>query len=258
MNFRRIESRENPLMKEIGKLQNSAKHRRETGCFVLEGLRACLDAAENGISFRLLVVSDSFLSRSSDSVGRLAALTGDRVAMKEELFEKISDTKTPQGVLAIGEIPAQNPDEIDPSGRYIALENLQDPGNFGTVLRTAEALGLDGVILSQNGCDPFSPKVLRASMGTALRVKIFSFFDFAGQLQKTGLRLFACVVDSAAIPISQVRFEDGCCCLIGNEANGLKAETAAVCTPITIPMRGRAESLNAAVAASIAMWEMSK
>ena len=145
------------------------------------------------------------------------------------------------------------------NGKYVALENINDPANLGAISRTAEALGADGLILSSGSCDPYSPKALRASMGTLLRMPIFVFGDFAAEMKSCGLKFYACVPSAADESISNVKFLPGCAVMIGNEANGLTEETkAAAHKKITVPMRGRAESLNAAAAAAIAVWEMMK
>ena len=147
---------------------------------------------------------------------------------------------------------------IDKKGRYIGLENLSDPSNLGAIGRTAEALGVSGILVSGNSCDPYSPKALRASMGTLIRMPIFVCDNLIETISENGLNAYACVVDGDAAPISEINFKDGDVLLIGNEANGLTDEIKKNAKPITIPMRGNAESLNAAAAASIAMWEMVK
>jgi TrmH family RNA methyltransferase len=175
------------------------------------------------------------------------------------LFKKISDTTSPQGIIALSEIHDNNTDNINPKGRYVALENVADPSNLGAISRTCEALGVSGIILTSGGCDPYSPKSIRASMGTLLRMPIIILDDFSKDLCNKGLISYSCVVDSDALPISDVDFKDGSIVIIGNEANGITDETKAKSDyRITIPMSGRAESLNASVAAAISIWEMMK
>ena len=257
--FKAITRRENSLIKLVSFLQTSAKKRRENGLFVLEGLRICLDAAENSIRFDKLIVSETALSKHSNTVDRFAGNSDGRFIIPDSLMEKISDTKSPQGIIAVCKIKERKSSEIDPLGRYVALENVADPANLGAVARTAEALGANGLVLSSDGCDPYSPKALRASMGTLLRVPVFIFDDFAKDLKNTGLKSYACVVDKNAQSIKEQEFKDGSVVIIGNEANGITEQTkAAADRLVTIPMRGRAESLNAAAAAAIAVWEMMK
>ena len=148
---------------------------------------------------------------------------------------------------------------INPLGRYVALENLNDPSNLGAVSRTAEALGVSGIILSANGCDPYSPKSLRASMGTLLRMPVIIFDDFSTGIKQSGLKSFACVVDKQVKSITDIEFGEGSVVMIGNEANGLTDDAKNIADEkITIKMSGKIESLNAATAAAISIWEMMK
>lgn len=258
-NFNIITSRENSLIKLVCALQSSAKARRENGLFVIEGLRIVEDAYDNSIKFDKLIVSDTAMEKYGEHIESFAQNSDELYKIPDSLFKKISDTTSPQGIIAIAEIPDKKSSEINKKGRYIALENLQDPSNLGAVSRTAEALGVSGIILSSSGCDPYSPKSLRASMGTLLRMPIIIFDDFKNDLKASGLKSFACVVDSKVLPITNARFTDGCVVIIGNEANGITEETKGVSDElITIPMSGNAESLNAAVAAAISIWEMMK
>lgn len=258
-NFSVITSRENSLIKLVSALQGSAVKRRENGLFVLEGMRICKDACENGIRFDKLIVSDTAAQKYGDDIEAFSENSAECFEIPDSLFLKISDTKSPQGILSVCKIPKTDKSEIKKNGRYVGLENVQDPANLGAVSRTAEALGADGLILSADGCDPFSPKALRASMGTLLRMPIFIFSDFASEIKASGLTSYACVVDKSEKSIKEADFKDGCVILIGNEGNGLtEATKSAADKKITIPMSGRAESLNAAAAAAIAIWEMMK
>lgn len=257
--FKVIESKENSLIKLINGLQSSTKKRKENSAFVLEGLRICKDAYENDIVFEGLVVSFSAFEKLYDDISLLAEKSEKCYKIPDSLFRKISDTTTPQGVIAIVKAFSLEKEAIDKKGRYIALENIQDPSNLGAVARTAEALGVGGIIVSDNGCDPYSPKSLRASMGTLLRMPVFTLSNFSNEISNLGLKTYACVVDKAAQNLGDISFSDGSVLIIGNEANGITEETKKASDfKITIPMRGNAESLNAAVAASIAMWEMMK
>lgn len=139
----------------------------------------------------------------------------------------------------------------------MALENIADPSNLGAIARTAEAIGVDGIVVSADGCDPYSPKALRSSMGTVLRMDIIVTDNFVNDLKCSGLKLFGCVV-SGGKDIRCVTFPKGSAVIIGNEANGLTDEIRQISENITIPMSGSAESLNAAAAAAIAMWELEK
>lgn len=257
--FNIITSRENPLIKLVAALQVSSEKRKRNGLFVLEGLRICKDACDNGIKFDKLIVSDAAAEKYAADTEKFSLISDECYKIPNSLFKKISDTKTPQGIIAVAKMPVTGSCGIDKNGKYIALENVADPSNLGAISRTAEALGVNGIILSSDGCDPYSPKALRASMGTLLRVPVFVTESFAETLKSTGLKRYACVVDKTAESIKEQSFENGSVVMIGNEANGLTdSAKQSADVLVTIPMTGRAESLNAAAAAAIAMWEMMK
>lgn len=256
--FIKITSKDNQLIKFITQLQQSAKHRKSNGLFVLEGLRICSDALENNIKFNKLIVTENALQKYKSQVSEFAAVSENCYILKDELFKKISDTSSPQGIIAIAKMPKFS-DEILNTGRYIALENLADPSNLGAIARTAEALGISGIIMSSDSCDPYAPKSLRSSMGTLLRLPLYIVDNVTDFIIKNNLRAYACVVDRDAQPITDQHFTDGDVLLIGNEANGLSnSAKQSAYRLVTIKMRGKAESLNAAAAAAIAMWEMTK
>lgn len=255
--FKLITSKDNPLIKQISSLQSSAKARKESGLFVLEGLRICSDAYENSVAFEKLIISQSAEEKYKKEIALFSSNAKELILLSDNLFAKISDTSSPQGIIALGVLPHICADNIKNDGRYIILENIQDPSNLGAVSRTAEALGVDAILIV-GGCDPYAPKSLRASMGTLLRMPIISITDIK-ELAISGIKTYACVVDKDAKSITEVDFKNGSAVIIGNEANGITEETKALADEkITIRMSGKAESLNAAVAASIAMWEMMK
>ncbi len=256
--FKEITSRENPLIKFISELQHSAKKRQETGLFVLEGFRICKDAFDNGIMFDKLIVSRTAKEKYYKEITAFTEISDECFCLPDSLFKKISETETPQGIIAVAMRPEIK--EIDfKKGRFVALENLQDPSNLGAIARSCEALGASGILMSKGSCDPYSPKSLRASMGTLLRIPVIILEDFINDIKSFDLRTFACVVDDSAKLITDADFCDGCAVLIGNEGNGLTTETVNNSDyAVTIPMNGKAESLNASVAAAIAIWEMIK
>lgn len=254
--FKQISSKDNPIIKHISKLQKDADYRKNTRQFIAEGLRFCVDCVDNGIIFDTLVLSEKFIDKK-ENIDKIICNSKEVIAIKDYIFDKISDTKTPQGIIGVAEIPYNKDEKLNPKGRYIALENIADPSNLGAVSRTAEALGIDGIIISSNSCDPYSPKSLRASMGTLLRMPIFVFDNFISEIKESKLSIYPCVVSGGA-NIKSIEFLDGSIVLIGNEANGLSKEAADLGTPVTIKMSGNAESLNASAAAAIAMWELKK
>ena len=261
MDFEIIESKENKLIKSIRKLVASNSERKENGLFVLEGLRLCNDAAVNGYSIETLVVSDSF--SDLDKISELCNVAKRRVRLSSPTFKSLCDTVNPQGVLCVVKIP----DTVKcveglTSGKYVMLENTADPSNLGAIARTAEALGIDGLIVSSMSTDPFSPKAQRAGMGALLRLPIYissNLMSDIAVLKGKGFKLFASVVSGEAESLSDIEFPESSIVLIGNEANGLTADVINQCDrSLTIKMSGRAESLNAAAAAAIIMWQMSE
>ncbi|MBQ1186998.1 MAG: RNA methyltransferase [Clostridia bacterium] len=252
----KITSKENGNIKEISNLQKSSKFRKEQGVFVLEGVRLCEDALDNGFEPVKVFFSTSATEKYNYLLNKF--LSYDIFEISDSLFNKISDTVSPQGVLCVFKIPELSNDSIKKSGKYIALENLQDPSNLGAISRTAEAFGIDGLILC-GCCDPYSSKSLRASMGALLRIPLYFTDDMFELFEKYNVKSFASVVTSDAESISNMDFGEGCAVIIGNEGNGISEITKEKSDYLfTIPMSGKAESLNAAVAASIIIWEMCK
>lgn len=258
----RITAKDNQFVKDAAGLLESAKRRREQGCFLTEGVRLCMDGLRSGFVPKTLFYTEQALLKYPDAVKQLEQKAEKAALITDEIAVKLSDTRTPQGIFCVFPMLDKILDlvHIYTRGRFIALENLQDPSNLGTVLRTAEALGLSGCILAGHCCDPFSPKVTRGSMGAVFRIPLYRVKSGAGlahELARKEMRVYAAVPDDKACPITRCGFGPGSVLLIGNEANGLTEETVRACScAVTIPMLGRAESLNAATAAAISMWEM--
>lgn len=262
--FEKISSRDNRKIKETAKLISSTKYRRETGLFVIEGLRLCCDAAGCGVEIDTLFITDDAFERYGDKMTELISTAKEIFSVTEEVFFKISDTSSPQGVLAVCKTPdiELNVDKITSNGRYVVCENVSDPSNLGAISRTAEALGVNGMIIVGNGCDPFGPKAQRASMGSLLRLPLYKFREIKAAyefLHNCSITVYASVVDREAKKVTDVSFGDGSAVVIGNEGNGLTDEAKQICDEqITIPITGRAESFNAAAAAAILLWELIK
>ncbi len=254
----KLTSKDNSLIKLVCSLQTSRKARYEHNLFVLEGLRICDDACNCKIRFDKLIISETASKKYFEAIEKFAENSDECYLIPDSLFKKISDTTSPQGIIAVASMPKKD-SEINKRGRYVALENLNDPSNLGAISRTAEALGVSGIILSADACDPYSPKSLRASMGTLFRMPIIVLENFSKDLKNSGLETYACVVDKDVKSISEVKFGEGSVVMIGNEANGLSEEAKSMAfEKITIKMSGKAESLNAATAAAISIWEMMK
>ncbi len=259
MQFDKITSKENSLVKYIAKLQTSSGFRKECNRCVLEGLRIIDDAVNNNVKFEYLCFSETAFNKQTKIIEALALNAEKSIMFSDLLFNKLCDTKTPQGLIAVADLSSLKPLIVAENGSYIALENLQDPANLGAIARTAEALGINGIIMTENCCDFVAPKALRASMGTLLRLPVLIVPSIKVFLDNNKCNSYACVLKGATEKVGEFAFRKSAVAVIGNEANGLSDETVNACQHrITIPMNGNVESLNAALAASIVMWEMCK
>ncbi len=258
----KITSRTNDKIKYAVRLGESASLRKEAGEFFLEGARLCSDAVQTGIGIKQAFFTAKALLKYSDYVESIIAESGICYEISVEVSQKLSDTENPQGVFCICAMkPDADETALNPDGKYLALENLQDPSNLGAVCRSAEALGLDGLIVS-GGCDVYNPKALRASMGSLLRMNVIQSENLCELLEKAnsaGIKTLASVPKSTAKDIRTVPMDGGVICCVGNEGSGLSAEIIGKCTSqVTIPMSGRAESFNASAAAAILAWELKR
>lgn len=257
----RLTAKNNEKIKSAVSVRDSVKTRRETGLFFLEGARLCADAAENGVEFYRAFVTSKALEKYNDYVNAIIPTADECYEISEEIASRLSDTQNPQGVFCVCRADVVNADvsNINPDGKYIFLENVQDPSNLGAVSRTAEALGVDGMIIC-GGCDIYNPKALRASMGSALRLSILTCDDavkLIENLNSKGMTTLASTPDSSAELITKTDMSGGVVCVVGNEGNGVSDAVMSACSKrVTIPMNGRAESLNASTAAAILIWEM--
>ena len=264
MEFGTITSRQNQTVRQAAALARSGEKRREKRQFLCEGARLCQDAALSGLPVELCFVTEQAREKYGDYLRLVLSACREAYLVEEHVAQLLSSTKASQGVFCVcgwpkGLLPesAWKPEQAP----LLVLENLQDPGNLGTVFRTAEALGVGQAVLLGECCDPLSPKVLRSSMGAVFRMKLRAERD-SGKLCKLikeqGFTLHAAVPDASARQVTEIDFHGGQhAVVIGNEGNGLTAETIALChDSVTIPMTGRAESLNASAAATILLWEM--
>lgn len=254
-----ITSRNNPTVKAASLLKE-LKQRRSTGLFLLEGARLCKDAAVNGIVIKQLFVTQRATEKYAAEVSVIEDCAEKSFLVAESVAEKLADTKNSQGVFAVCE-ESEISREINYSGMYVFTDNVQNPDNLGAIVRTAEAMGADGLIVS-SGCDIYSPKALRASMGALLRfpvIKVQSAEDCLCECRSHGMKIFSSVVDSDAESVVTAAKDGGCVLIIGNEGNGISDEVLSLSTHrITIPMKGKAESMNASAAATVLIWEFMK
>jgi TrmH family RNA methyltransferase len=230
---------------------------------VLEGLRLCLDVQRSGLAPEECYFTKTALEKYPDEAAALCSLAERSFEIDDACASKISDTAAPQGVFCLMNAIDKTTSsyKIDFKGKYIMLENVQDPSNLGACARSAEAFGLSALLL-YNCCDTFNPKALRASMGALLRIPcidVTSVPELLQQCSKNNMKTYASVPDRSALSITKADLCGGVLCVVGNEARGVTEDTQNRCDDrLTIPMSGRAESLNASAAASVIMWEMVK
>lgn len=251
-----ISSRENPLIKEAAALVSDKKARKQTGLFVAEGARLCSEACKSGAVVRRLFVTEEAEKKYSGYLSSIISEAQEVYGITPSVAEKISDTKSPQGVFAVCEA-LEKPVDLSGKGVFVLLSGLQDPGNIGTILRTCEAMDVKGVFLC-SCADAYSPKVLRGTMGCIFRLPIKVFSETAealSLLEKNGVTTYASALAENALLLPDVKFAEKSCVLIGNEGNGLEHGVIEACDhTVMIPMPGKAESLNAASAAAIMIY----
>lgn len=254
----KITSKSNNLIKEVKKLFTSRKARNENRKFVLEGARLCFDVLNSEYKPLVLLITENAFEKYRDKCEALVDKFEKSYLISADISQKLSDTENPQGIFAVCEMK-NNDFKPEKGKKYIALDELQDPSNLGAIIRTGEALGIDGAIL-YNCCDVYNPKTLRASMGSVLRLPFVVSDNLAQDIlkyRKDGFSVYATVPDSSAKDIKTVDFNGSDICVIGNEGNGVSKEVQSASDAlVTINMLGRAESLNASVAGAITMWEM--
>ena len=247
-----ITSRQNPLMVRIKKLGQSRALRREEGVFVCEGPKLIEEALKWGACVETLLAAEG--KTPPQGLPRESR----RVEVPDSLLRAVSSVKTPQGLLAVCRTPSLTPPDKLSGGRYLVLDGVQDPGNLGTIWRTADAFGADGLLLV-NGCaDPWSPKTIRATMGACFRLPAWEadLETVRALLDGAGIPLYATALRADTADVRQVDLKRAAV-VIGSEGRGISEEALALCRrTIKIPMRERCESLNAAMAAGVVLWEM--
>ena len=251
----RITSAKNPLVKRLRELRD-AKARRESGLFLVEGEVMIREALSCGLRLREAAADDG----AAEFAGELAAAGHPVSLVPRNILESICETRTPQGVCAAFEAPAPVPVEKLPE-RIVALDGVQDPGNLGTIWRTADAAGFGALLLGAGCADPLSPKVQRAAMGSGFRVPFAQANPLAAALNDLRGRGWRIVASDLRGEDFYARGELGerFVLVIGSEAHGISdAVREAADVRVKLPMRGGAESLNAAVAAGIMMYELTR
>lgn len=233
-----VASSHNPVYKTLAALK------KDRGFMLLEGRRLVADAIARGITPRMIAVTESFMD------ARRLMLPPD-IVLADKLFLRISETDTPQGILAFFEIPWALMTEIEDMEKVIILDGLQDPGNVGTIVRTAEAFGFPGMIVLEGTASPFSPKAVRASMGSCLGIRIARCA--VEEIKRLPHRILVLGTQGKKT-LSPALFENQVAVCFGQEATGIRKEVFDMAADtVSIPMKGKTESLNVAVAAGIVM-----
>ncbi len=248
-----ISSSSNQQIKNIEKLKKNARERRKQGLFIVEGIRMFSEIPAESL-YSCYATEGFYNENQSLFVGKQYEL------VSEAVFKAISDTETPQGVLALVKMKDRTVDSMisgSDAPLLIMLENLQDPGNLGTILRTAEAAGATGIIMSKDTVDIYNPKVVRATMGSIFRVPFAiseDIYETMSELKKTGIKLYAAHLKGKDFYEHDLR--EPSAFMIGNEGNGLTEKATLLADHlIKIPMCGNVESLNAATATTVIAYE---
>lgn len=244
----------NNKIKQLNALRDKSKARREEGVFIVEGFKMCEEAPKE-------LVLETYATDRFVASHKEWCKANNVEVVDEKTFDRLSDTKTPQGILSVVKQAEYTVEDIISKGNlFVILEDIQDPGNMGTIMRTAEGAGVSGIIMTRGCVDIYNPKTIRSTMGSVYRVP-FVYTDNIGEtigaMKAAGIEIFAAHLKGEKY-YDEIKYGRAAF-LIGNEGNGLRDETADMAdTYIKIPMQGKVESLNAAVATSILMYEHSR
>ena len=267
-----ISGRDNPTVKRLALLCADRAERYARREFVAEGVKLCGEAAAAGIT-EMLLATEAAARKYPEELRKIAAGCARRILISESVGEKISGVKSTQGVFCLCKMLDNRDfaDKIDsggvsaavsPEGRYMLLCSLQDPGNIGTIIRCCDAFGVTAVVLTRDCPDIYSPKLLRSTMGSLFHIPVLIAGEPAeavDSFRRAGIKLYAAALTDDSVPLGEARFRDGCAVVIGNEGRGLEREIIGRCDcTVKIEMRGRAESLNAASAASVLAYRLTQ
>lgn len=254
-----ITSVTNQQVKNLIRLRERVKERKKQGVFVAEGVRMCMEAPKEMLV--KLFLSESFYAR--EDVRRELVRSREYEVLADDVFRRVSDTQTPQGVLAVIRQAEWQQEEIlgAENGLWLVLEDIRDPGNLGTIFRTAEAAGAGAIIMSEGTVDVYNPKVVRSTMGSLYRMPFFYSKDIAGTvitLKQTGASIYAAHLEGRNF-YDEEDYLGKTAFLIGNEGDGLSPELEGLAHErIKIPMCGMVESLNASVASALLLYEANR
>lgn len=271
-----ITSRQNPTVKRICSLADK-KGRRAEGLFRFDGIKLFDEAILAGLSIRSVVFRESALSDDRDLVSRVERAVEEEkvdfsvlIVVSDAVFEKISEERAPEGIITVAELPSFLHRTLDGESTRVysagtdsllIAESLRDPGNLGTVIRSCAALGINRILISDDCADIYNPKTVRGAMGGLFRLKIdqvptSALPDAIRALRGEGRKIYAAALRSEARAIGSFELQKGDCFVIGNEGHGLSESVIDACDACAIiPMSEGSESLNAAAAAAICIWE---
>jgi len=248
-----IESKDNKVYKELKKLKNK-RYRLAYNRYLIEGLRFAEEAVKSEVNIIRLIVTEEFYNKHKEDLDIFIGIP--TVLLKDTLFNELSDTEKPQGIMAEVEMRNLIPEIKD--GIFVLVDRIQDPGNLGTIIRTAEAVGALGIICTKGTVDYLNEKVLRSTMGSVFRMPIILEGDdmlFIKSLKEKGFKLLGTTLQTSN-SLYDCDLSGKIVICIGNEGNGISSEVLDLCDMrAIIPMPGKAESLNAAVAASVIIFE---
>lgn len=251
-----ITSNSNAQVKRLLQLQKKSKARDEEKVFLVEGLRMFSEVPAERV--QKVYISESLYNKKKQDL-HLEKFSVE--ILSDSVFQYVSDTKTPQGILCIVEQKKYDIEKLlnIENPHFMVLDNLQDPGNLGTIVRTAEGAGVDAIFLSKGSVDIYNPKTIRSTMGSIYRMPVVyveNLLELLNAFKQRGIKSYAAHLDGKN-SYDKENYQSGTAILIGNEGNGLRDEIAdSADVWVQIPMQGKVESLNAAIAASILMFEV--
>lgn len=257
-----ITSKQNSYIKEYRKLVEQRKYRRQSGFFPCEGAKLAVEAVKSGCT---LGENAYYTAAASEKYPECISLLQEHCKMiqiTEEVADSISDTKSPQGIfITVRHLDKiLNLSTIDNSKQFIILENLQDMGNIGTIIRSCDAFSIDGVILVGDCADVFAPKTVRSAMGSLFRLPIYccETEEAITLLQNGGFTVYSAELSDRSVKLGEEKLHEKTAVVIGNEGNGVTDTVKSLCDKSLFIPISSAESLNASVAASVIAWELSK
>ena len=253
--MKEISSVSNELIVNFKKLKLK-KYRKEQGLYLLEGRRLVTDALTAGAPIQTLLVLNTELEAFAQAIISAQNAGADILSVSRNIIEALSETQAPEGIMAVSKIHTL---PFRTGGLLVALDNLQDPGNMGTIIRTCDAAGIGGLLLGEGCAELYNPKVVRSAMGSLFSVPVkncFSLTEELALLKSSGYTVAAAALGGE--PFFQASLPEKTVLIIGNEGNGISRETLKQADiTLTLPMRGGAQSLNASIAAGIMIYSLS-